>query len=143
MRAFRRSVRKIDRCVLPRPKIACAVPPIWRFINFGIVEEFPARQSNSSPQRTQYSEGKWNGAWNTMDPDRRSEWFLGSLAVVVVQQPTDAFPPLYFANAACMLRLGTDQCVVQTLVVALTMVMHHEFNSRFPHRALTEQDHPV
>src|ERR1700733_4170986 len=30
-----------------------------------------------------------------------------------------------------------------TLVVALAVVMRHEFSSRFPHRALAEQDHPL
>lgn len=48
-----------------------------------------------------------------------------------------------FAFAAGMLRLGTDQCIGQTLVVALVVVMRHEFSSRFPHRALAEQDHPL
>src|SRR5215470_602585 len=40
---------------------------------------------------------------------------------------------MHFAFAARMLRLGTDQCIVQSLVVALAMVMRHEFSSRFPH----------
>src|SRR5499427_802583 len=48
---------------------------------------------------------------------------------------------MHFAFAAPMLR--TDQCIVQTLVVALAMVMRHEFSSRFPDGALTEQDHPL
>jgi hypothetical protein len=46
-------------------------------------------------------------------------------------------------RGARMLRLGTDQCIGQTLVVALAMVMRHEFSTRFPHRALAEQDHPL
>jgi hypothetical protein len=29
------------------------------------------------------------------------------------------------------------------LVVALGLVMREEFGSRFPHRALAEQDHPL
>src|SRR6516225_5803582 len=78
-----------------------------------------------------------------MYPDQRSEWFSGSLAVVVVQPPAETFPPMHFAFAARMLRLETDQCIVQTLVVALAMVMRHEFSSRFPHRALAKQDHPL
>jgi hypothetical protein len=50
---------------------------------------------------------------------------------------------MHFAFVTRMLRLGTDQCIVQTLVVALAMVMRHQFSSRFPHRALPEQDHPL
>src|SRR6516164_11008083 len=69
--------------------------------------------------------------------------FSGSMAVVVVQEPAETFPPMHFAFVACMLRLGTDPCIVQTLVVALAMVMRHEFSSRFPHRPLAEQDHPL
>src|SRR5262249_18152573 len=42
-----------------------------------------------------------------------------------------------------MLRLGTDQCIVQTLMIALVMIMRYEFSSRFPHRSLAEQDHPL
>ena len=78
-----------------------------------------------------------------MYPGQGSESYSGSLAVVVVQQPAETFPPMHFAFAARMLRLGTDQRIVQPLVVALAMVMRHEFSSRFPHRALTEQDHPL
>ena len=37
----------------------------------------------------------------------------------------------------------TDQCIVQTLVVALAMIMRDEFGSRFPHPGLAEQDHPL
>jgi hypothetical protein len=32
------------------------------------------------------------------------------------------FPPIHFAFAARMLKLGTDQCIVRTLVVALAIV---------------------
>src|SRR6266478_2257388 len=59
------------------------------------------------------------------------------------QQPAETFPPMHFALGARMLRLGTYQCIGQTLVVALAMVMRHEFSTRFPHRALAEQDHPL
>jgi hypothetical protein len=38
-----------------------------------------------------------------------------------VEQPAETFPPVHFAFAAHMLRLGTDQCIGQTLVVALPM----------------------
>ena len=42
-----------------------------------------------------------------------------------------------------MPRVRTDPCIIQTLVVALGMVMRDEFGSRFPHRALAKQDHPL
>jgi len=35
---------------------------------------------------------------------------------------------MHFAFAARTLRLGTDQRILQTLVVALAMVMRHEFS---------------
>ena len=54
---------------------------------------------------------------------------LGSLAVIIVQQPTATFPSMHFAFTARTLRLGTDQCIVQTLVVALAMVLRDEFSS--------------
>ena len=44
-------------------------------------------------------------------PGQRLERFSGSLAVVIVQQPAEMFPPMHFALAAGMLRLGTDQCI--------------------------------
>ena len=37
----------------------------------------------------------------------------------------------------------TDQCILQTLVVALGMIMRDEFGNRFPHRPFAEQDHPL
>jgi hypothetical protein len=49
---------------------------------------------------------------------------------------------MHFAFGDRMPSVRTDQIDVQTLVMALTMVMRHEFGSRFPHRPLTEQDHP-
>ena len=39
--------------------------------------------------------------------------------------------------------VGTDQCIVQTLVVAFAMVMRNELGCRFPHRPLAEQNHPL
>ena len=39
-----------------------------------------------------------------------------------------------FAFAASMLTLGTDQCIGQSLVVTLPMVMRHEFSSCFSHQ---------
>jgi hypothetical protein len=50
---------------------------------------------------------------------------------------------MHFAFAARMLRLGTDPCIGQTLVVALATVMRREFSRRILHRALAEQDHPL
>jgi len=46
--------------------------------------------------------------------------------------PAETFPPMHFAFVACMLRLGTDQCIVQTLVVALAVVMRHETRTGGP-----------
>jgi hypothetical protein len=50
-----------------------------------------------------------------------------ALVVVIIQQPAETFPPMHFAFAARMLRLGTYQCIVQTLVVALAMVICSAF----------------
>jgi hypothetical protein len=46
---------------------------------------------------------------------------------------------MHFAFSARMLRLGTDQCIVQTVMVVLAMVMPDETSSRFPHRPFAVQ----
>ena len=61
---------------------------------------------------------------------------LGSLAVVVVQEPAETFASMHLA-------FDDRQCILQTLGVALGMIMRDEFGSGFPHRTFAEQDHPL
>src|ERR1700720_3955451 len=107
-----------------------------------VVDQFP-RWIVHQQSRLECSEFRYDGAWDTTCPGKGSEYFSGSFGVLVVQHPAETFPPMHFTLGARTLRLGTDQCIGQTLVVALAMVMRHEFSTRFPHRALAEQDHPL
>ena len=50
---------------------------------------------------------------------------------------------MHFACGDRMPRVRTDQCIVQTLVIALAMIMRDELGSRFAYRTLAEQDHPL
>ena len=68
---------------------------------------------------------------------------LGSLAVVVVQEPAETFASMHCALEDRRSWVRTDQCLLQTWVVALGMIMRDEFGSRFPHRPFAEPDHPL
>src|SRR5262249_12564700 len=133
-----RCAQKVDRCVLCGCNVDQCSPTDRDVSMFGL--------SSSSPDWIVASSGA-TVHWTRIGQHASSRSKVGA----ILRQPCGSsssaarvtFPPMHFAFCARMLRLGTDQCIIQTLVVALVTVMRHEFRSRFPHRPLAEQDHPL
>ena len=62
----------------------------------------------------------------------------GCLPVVVVQHPTQPLAARDRSTIPNMELIRDDQPVAEALVVALTMIMCHEFANRLPQRAFSE-----
>ena len=136
-----RSVRKIDRSVLGSPRVVLGSD------RYGDVSTSGCQSIPLPIAHPQSRVGVCR-----VQVQRSMRHYVSRLKVgVILRQPCGSSssaarrdgPADALRLAARILRLGTDQCIVQTLVVALAMVMRHEFSSRFPHRALAEQDHPL
>src|SRR5262249_57014663 len=65
----------------------------------------------------------------------------GRLTMIVVQHSTQARAALDGCSAISDKLFRDDEPIVQTLVVALVMVVHHKLVDGLPHGALAEQNH--
>ena len=59
-----------------------------------------------------------------------------SSSTVVVQQTTEPLLLLDHAGVAFLARFGAEESIIQTLLVALAVVMRHELGNRFSSGAL-------
>src|SRR3954470_3377774 len=65
---------------------------------------------------------------------------LGGDSVVIVQQSAQTLSLFHSAFPADVRRIRANQHVIQTLMVAFSVIVHHEFSRRPPNRAFAEQD---
>jgi hypothetical protein len=57
--------------------------------------------------------------------------YSGNCPVIIVQHSTKTLSPLDHTGVASMARFGAEELIVQTLMVALVVVMRHELGNRF------------
>jgi hypothetical protein len=86
----------------------------------------------------------WRWTYRLMDERRNhlaatAEISRGG-AVIIVQHATQTLTAPDRSTIPSMGFVRDDQPVVETLVVSLAMIMHHEFVNSFAQRSLTEQD---
>src|SRR3989442_366019 len=65
------------------------------------------------------------------------------LSVIVAQYTTETLSPPHFAHLATDYRLGGNQLIIQSLMVALLVIMRQIVMNRITQRVFTEEDHPI
>ena len=68
---------------------------------------------------------------------------LGSVSIVVVEQPTEPCPTADLAAVSRMRRVGQDQSVAESLVIAFMVIMRNKFLDRLAQRTFSEQNHSI
>ena len=68
---------------------------------------------------------------------------LGGVSIVVVEHPTEPLAPPDRAGASRVRRIGDDQPVTESLMMAFKMIMRGKFLNRFPQCIFPEHDHSV
>ena len=67
----------------------------------------------------------------------------GSGTVIVVQHAAQALPALDLSRASEVAGLWTDESVLQSLMIALAVIMSNEVLNAFPQGLLAEEDHAI
>src|SRR5262249_48876956 len=102
-------------------------------------EKFPVNQC--SLPRIRVSSRAWDQIHSSHTCSTTGSRSLRGVAIVVVEHSTESFTPPDLAGTSQVRRIGHDEPVAESLVMAFSVIMNRKFLDTFSQRILTEEDH--